>query len=838
MESSEGVKDDLIRIAALEILGGGPLPTAVLVDELARRGLLDHLDDLDPDDRVDEVATVLEDSEAFYEVGELVASTAQLLDGIALTHVVTQAELDLPAITVTPDLGVIDFDDEHGLRLQGGGRCEIVFPPEVPSADGNGSLTGPHGWLAALPGPGLAVFRRRGDELVVVVASDVSDLSDGADELEALREAIAEFAVPGTGFESEAAVMSALIADPTLFRNPTRPVGTLLAELGFESHGAWFGPAEEDWAPPGVRYMERLTEEVIHRWEFNRCCAVAFDIVREAWIGSLNPDPLDQVTRRAASRALLHDPVSRAFVDFVLRDGRQGSPSLARFANQLLDQPQSVRAPGHYLLAMNGERDREVEAAETHLAEAVLLDPEYAAAVSEYAWYVADRGDLSRASSLLVRAGAGPGDPDYDSLIDQAARVQANTAKVGRNDPCPCGSGKRYKQCCISSGTTPIERRAGWLSHKLERFALRPMRRSRVVELADVFEDMGSKLEESTSTVLIDIAAWEPELIQEFIETRGYLLPADELLLLEEWKHVQLEMYEVVEVDPGATVTVRNTRNGDQILVTERTASRSLTPSTYLLTRIARVGSQHQVVGAVIPLALSERESALQLLDGGYSSEDVAAWLAWITRPPTMTNREGHDLVMCSRTLRPVGVEWEVVAGALDDAFEASDDGTWTDLVDIDGDQVVRAVIRRDGQHLVVETNSVRRSEELAGLLMDLEDISFEVVDNVESTWVEFAASHPPELATEGSAWFKGDDTSDMPDELRQDMEDMMAERERNWIDESVPALGGLSPRQALHDPTRREDLLALLAEFERRGAGEPSFVTFNVDRIRGLLGL
>ena len=21
-------------------------------------------------------------------------------------------------------------------------------------------------------------------------------------------------------------------------------------------------------------------------------------------------------------------------------------------------------------------------------------------------------------------------------------------AKVGRNDPCPCGSGKKYKECC------------------------------------------------------------------------------------------------------------------------------------------------------------------------------------------------------------------------------------------------------------------------------------------------------------------------------------------------------------------------------------------------------
>ena len=24
--------------------------------------------------------------------------------------------------------------------------------------------------------------------------------------------------------------------------------------------------------------------------------------------------------------------------------------------------------------------------------------------------------------------------------------------KVGRNDPCPCGSGKKYKNCCLPSG--------------------------------------------------------------------------------------------------------------------------------------------------------------------------------------------------------------------------------------------------------------------------------------------------------------------------------------------------------------------------------------------------
>ena len=33
-----------------------------------------------------------------------------------------------------------------------------------------------------------------------------------------------------------------------------------------------------------------------------------------------------------------------------------------------------------------------------------------------------------------------------DSVGKQPKRRES--AKVGRNDPCPCGSGRKYKQCC------------------------------------------------------------------------------------------------------------------------------------------------------------------------------------------------------------------------------------------------------------------------------------------------------------------------------------------------------------------------------------------------------
>jgi hypothetical protein len=35
-----------------------------------------------------------------------------------------------------------------------------------------------------------------------------------------------------------------------------------------------------------------------------------------------------------------------------------------------------------------------------------------------------------------------------NAVIPSTVRPQAKAAKVGRNDPCPCGSGKKYKKCC------------------------------------------------------------------------------------------------------------------------------------------------------------------------------------------------------------------------------------------------------------------------------------------------------------------------------------------------------------------------------------------------------
>jgi uncharacterized protein len=39
------------------------------------------------------------------------------------------------------------------------------------------------------------------------------------------------------------------------------------------------------------------------------------------------------------------------------------------------------------------------------------------------------------------------------ALPKAASATRAPVARVGRNEPCPCGSGKKFKRCCIDRGT-------------------------------------------------------------------------------------------------------------------------------------------------------------------------------------------------------------------------------------------------------------------------------------------------------------------------------------------------------------------------------------------------
>jgi hypothetical protein len=63
-----------------------------------------------------------------------------------------------------------------------------------------------------------------------------------------------------------------------------------------------------------------------------------------------------------------------------------------------------------------------------------------------------------------------------------------------------------------------------------------------------------------------------------------------------------------------------------------------------------------------------------------------------------------------------------------------------------------------------------------------------------------------------------------------------IAAYEQRWLDESIPALGGRTPREAAGDPIGREELTRLLASFPVPGPDEIGAMDPN--RLRTALGL
>lgn len=55
---------------------------------------------------------------------------------------------------------------------------------------------------------------------------------------------------------------------------------------------------------------------------------------------------------------------------------------------------------------------------------------------------------------------------DFFDLLGGGAVEQRVSVKIGRNDPCPCGSGKKYKQCCLKNAQITADGRESKLEQE------------------------------------------------------------------------------------------------------------------------------------------------------------------------------------------------------------------------------------------------------------------------------------------------------------------------------------------------------------------------------------
>jgi len=175
-----------------------------------------------------------------------------------------------------------------------------------------------------------------------------------------------------------------------------------------------------------------------------------------------------------------------------------------------------------------------------------------------------------------------------------------------RNDPCPCGSGKKYKHCCLNEEGTQavsdwcevVSRAIKWL------MAEHP---SAVGEALDnqffgsLDENEGKILHahESWETALINALDWllaegtitvdgSERRVSELLLEGGPLFSAPERQYLERLAAAPLKLYEVAEVTPGRSMSLKDVLLPERlpVLVRENTGSKKVLQFDLIATRI------------------------------------------------------------------------------------------------------------------------------------------------------------------------------------------------------------------------------------------------------------
>lgn len=799
--------------ATAELRRSGPLALGELASRLRGQGIelpeLDGLDDEDWEDLVDQ--SLLATDDIWSGDDDVVWLVEELLGSVVLTRRLSADELSRQAVDLTPDLGTLVWiPHDDGVSLACGGTVRVTYAGdgEERAAEG-GSLVGPAGWLSGIEPDGLCSLRWAKAELVVEPVGPSSlDEAASARRVAGLRRLFDERYETGVAVEVDGLAMEAIAADRAAWTAPAAPVQELLASAGLEVRGDWVGPAGEAWDPPGVVAAREHKRAVTKRLGLDRCCLAALEEVERAWRASgADGLPMRRTTVgdqaidwRSVARALGHGSVAQAFLEV-----RFSFAGVVEFCAPMIRLGGRLSAPALFLTAMALELEGATLEAEAHLKLATLEDPEFAPALAHLAWYATDRGDVVEAASLLRRAGAVPGDRLLTLLEDRLA----DSPTAGRNERCPCGSGRKFKACCQRTPRLDLNSRVTWLYQRLAFFSTRPPRLEAIQALHRVaMLRARPEAEDALLAFLVDILIFEGGCADEFRQLRGMLLPGDEAALLASWEGSRLELWEVSEVEPGRQFRLRDTSSGETLLVTERSGSRNAKVGDYLLARVVPVVDQHQIIGPVLNIELHHRPSLIELLDSEPDALDLALWLGRAFAPPHMQTREGEDMVLCNATFDPVDLPLAELEKALDGTFTRDDDGwIWTTELP-NGESVIRAFLRRDDEGLLsLQTNSMERYERLSALLGEIAP-DLELVGK-ETQTIEEAVARASQDGGGGGA----PTPAELPPGALEAVTELMQQMERRWVDESIPALGGLTPRQAVGDPTRREDLDRLLGD-------------------------
>jgi len=844
-----------------EILADGPLAFDDLQDSLLSRGL--GLGP-EPDERLDDVFGTMaridwlhvhEFDDADDHV-DLCFDRRALVDGTTWT--VPISELDLASDTVPSDaLGLLFMPlINEWCTLDGGGTIDIDAEKrrreaaEALGVESGGAIAFPEGWLAE--------HGARAGEFLLLRLHGVVVEGRGADTAPAPSAGLIDALVGALGPESSSRacrhavemLTEVFVLHPELRGTQVPPLADLIEAAGLARDGSYLAPAGFDFERERVR---RRVQDVANRLEFRDREVSAYADLAVAWHAWLTErDEIEPELLAAAARALDLVPVATAFVDDECDpEDLDEIDAMVSFGEALVEASSGRHRAGPawlvaQALGVAGQTDR----FETWIDTALMFDGDHVLALYDKAWFEFDRGEARKAKALLTRIGAGAFAHD-EAILDAVLAPARPVAR--RNDPCPCGSGRKYKHCHLGVDEVPLEARLTWLYRKANWWLERRHRPE--VDTMAWLRARNSTMSPSrlleVDPLIADSVLTEGGRFEEWLAERGALLPSDEAMLAAQWALVDRSVFEVTEVRLDEGMTVRDVRTGDVVEVQERLGTHDLKVGWYLLARPLPTGSgAHQFFGGITIVPDSMLDRFIELLDDQPTPAQLLLLVAEAEAPPTLANRDGHATVFCETTWTVADAD--AATEALDAAFEPADDaGRWTWLQDgeddpavtMPGGRTVLGSLALHGDRLTASTNSVERADAVAQLVESLLP-GAALVEDLRSDFDEIRN----DLAYERAVFGEDDepsagliDPTQAPPELRAALRQQMDIYEEQWVDESIPALGGATPREALDDPTRSDDLFRLLdrmEEMDARQSPDQRALGMRTSRLRELLGL
>jgi hypothetical protein len=343
---------------------------------------------------------------------------------------------------------------------------------------------------------------------------------------------------------------------------------------------------------------------------------------------------------------------------------------------------------------------------------------------------------------------------------------------------------------------------------------------------------------------------------------RGSRVTDRERVLLDAYAKTWLSLWEVKSVERGVGVALLDLLTRQERFVYDVSSSSTLHVHDLMLAMVLDCDGV-SFYGGVHPLPLPPRyaDSALRAarkacgvrtravtpdvlrsVDGQLNIVDV--WNDTIDTmldapPPTLTNTDGDLFTLTTDDFALAAPREEIVSrlasieGVSEPEIEDGDTvfvftkaGNATHA-DWDNTIIGRAVVGLD--YLRVETNSLRRADRLRARLeanlgamirhrLRRESNTADLMKSASAKRSTPTTAHPPELTAA----------------LREFREKHM----RGWIDESIPALGGLTPREAARLPRKRPALELLLKDIESSESRLPPEQQIDLSWIRPALGL